>query len=360
VRNARNAVCHVFQVGSSTLKESAEVLAPKGTKSAPLLVMAGDAARAAPQTGKERPPPRFIEVFHDNLDRELDVISSLVALGKYKLVAMDAEFPGVVVRPLGNFDSPEDFQYQTIRCNVDLLKVIQIGICLADTEGSLPTTEEAPAGNVWQFNFEFSLARDIYAQSSVEMLQEAGIKFDVLQERGIDPIYFGELLITSGLVMNPDVTWITFHSGYDFGYLVKTCTADLMPATRQAFYELLSILFPNFLDIKSFMPSLQLHGGLNKLAETLRVRRHGPAHQAASDALLTLDVFNRLARVHANFIAFDQFLNKLYGLSFPTSVDVTNTSMQAQPQNALEMNALLEDTDRIRSEDGSGFAKPAV
>jgi hypothetical protein len=43
---------------------------------------------------------------------------------------------------------------------------------------------------------------------------------------GIDVDEFGELLMTSGLVLNDDIKWISFHSGYDFGYLVKLLTCS--------------------------------------------------------------------------------------------------------------------------------------
>lgn len=39
-----------------------------------------------------------------------------------------------------------------MRCNVDLLKVIQVGITLADDEGNYP--EEI---STWQFNFRFNV-----------------------------------------------------------------------------------------------------------------------------------------------------------------------------------------------------------
>jgi hypothetical protein len=41
------------------------------------------------------------------------------------------------------------------------------------------------------------------------------------EARGINVQHFGELLMSSGIVLNDEIRWITFHSGYDFGYLLK-------------------------------------------------------------------------------------------------------------------------------------------
>ena len=64
----------------------------------------------------------------------------------------DTEFPGVVARPIGQWKSTSEYHYQTMRCNVDLLKIIQVGITLADAEGNMP-----PEPSTWQFNFRFSI-----------------------------------------------------------------------------------------------------------------------------------------------------------------------------------------------------------
>jgi hypothetical protein len=48
----------------------------------------------------------------------------------------------------------------------------------------------------------------------------------LLQRAGIDVQRFGELLMSSGLVLMDNVKWISFHSGYDFGYLMKVLTCQ--------------------------------------------------------------------------------------------------------------------------------------
>ena len=109
---------------------------------------------------------------------------------------MDTEFPGIVARPLGNFRSHAEFAYQTLRCNVDLLKIIQLGITLADEHGNLP-----PEVCTWQFNFKFNLEEDTYAQDSIDLLTNCGINFAQHSSRGIHVQDFGELIMTSGLVL---------------------------------------------------------------------------------------------------------------------------------------------------------------
>ena len=117
------------------------------------------------------------------------------------------------------------------------------------------------------------------------------------ETRGIDVRHFGELLTVSGVVLNEDVSgvllsknpgggvpgwpgqewswdraglqppappkdgdhtlclmcprivlpapppvrWITFHSGYDFGYLLKLLTCQSLPANEGEFFQLLKV-----------------------------------------------------------------------------------------------------------------------
>ena len=61
-----------------------------------------------------------------------------------------------------------------------------------------------------------------------------------------------------------------------------------LPATRQLFEKYLENYFPNVIDIKTFMHSFNLYGGLEKIAKQVNVVRMGSQHQAGSDSLVTL------------------------------------------------------------------------
>lgn len=51
----------------------------------------------------------------------------------------------------------------------------------------------------------------MYAPESIELLTKSGINFKRHEEYGIDVEHFGELLISSGLVLLDEVQWVSFH-----------------------------------------------------------------------------------------------------------------------------------------------------
>ena len=112
----------------------------------------------------------------------------------------------------------------------------------------------------------------MYAQDSIDLLKNCGINFGNSDSKGVDVCNFGELLMTSGLVLVDDIKWISFHSGYDFGYMLKILTASTMPELEQEFFDLLKIYFPNIYDVKYLMKSCKtLKGGLQEVADPLEV-----------------------------------------------------------------------------------------
>ena len=141
---------------------------------------------------------------------------------------------------------------QLLRCNVDLLKIIQLGLTFFNADGEMPegvcTWQVSMMSSlfqlIWgfflvnatfdyirpelddhfQFNFKFNLSEDMYAEDSVELLQNSGIQFDrherevfcrkgdskiVLKSgwifQGIETVHFAEMLLVSGTVLLDDV-----------------------------------------------------------------------------------------------------------------------------------------------------------
>ncbi|KAI0795338.1 CAF1-domain-containing protein [Irpex lacteus] len=226
------------------------------------------------------------EVWAPTLEAEMRNIRDLI--DKYPYVAMDTEFPGVVARPIGSFKTSSDYHYQTMRCNVDLLKIIQVGITLADEEGNYPQET-----STWQFNFHFSVNEDMYDPDSIEKLQKSGIDLQQHEKAGIDPNDFAELMITSGLVLVEETKWISFHSGYDFGYFVKLLTGESLPTMKNS----------------------SSRSGLQDVADDLGVMRIGPSYQAGSDSLLTASTFFKMRELYFNDTIDDaEYNGKLYGL----------------------------------------------
>lgn len=252
------------------------------------------------------------EVWDENLEAEFALIREIV--DEYPYVAMDTEFPGIVLRPVGSFKTNSEYNYQTLKANVDLLKLIQLGLTFSDEHGNLPTCDDGRQC-IWQFNFrEFNPQEDVFANDSIELLRQSGIDFKKNTEQGVNAQRFGELLMSSGIVLNDSVHWVTFHSGYDFGYLLKLLTCVNLPETQAGFFELINIYFPTLYDVKHMMKFCNsLHGGLNKLAELLDVERVGICHQAGSDSLLTSSAFRKLKELFFNG-STEKYAGVLYGL----------------------------------------------
>ncbi|XP_004517160.1 probable CCR4-associated factor 1 homolog 11 [Cicer arietinum] len=262
------------------------------------------------------------EVWASNLAYEFYLIRGVV--GRYPFISMDTEFPGVIHSPQVDAPNPSRRRqlhpidcYRYLKANVDDLKLIQVGLTLTDADGNLPQFG-TNQGYIWQFNFcDFDPARDHHNPDSIDLLRRQGIDFNSNISHGIDSVHFGEMLMNSGLVLNKAVTWVTFHSAYDFGYLVKILTRQNLPDRLEDFLYVLRMFFgDNVYDIKHMIRFCNaLYGGLERVASTLNVDRAvGKSHQAGSDSLLTWHAFQRMMNVYFVDSEAHQHAGVLFGL----------------------------------------------
>eukprot|EP01006_Ploeotia_vitrea_P047884 TRINITY_DN67174_c2_g1_i4.p1 TRINITY_DN67174_c2_g1~~TRINITY_DN67174_c2_g1_i4.p1 ORF type:complete len:211 (+),score=76.91 TRINITY_DN67174_c2_g1_i4:152-784(+) len=196
-------------------------------------------------------------------------------------------------------------------CNVNMLRLIQLGLTFFSKDG-----KRRPGTCTWQFNFKFSLSGDMYAQDSVDMLAAAGLDFRSHETRGIDQTLFAERIMMSGLVLNPELTWVAFHGGYDFGYLLRAVTGRDLPDEESEFFDQLKTFFPRIYDTKVLLRKCDgLHGGLQHVADRLKLVRLGTQHQAGSDSHLTGELFFALRkRFFKGKVNDHRYNQELYGL----------------------------------------------
>ena len=143
------------------------------------------------------------------------------------------------------------------------------------------------------------------------------MNFEKMKTQGIHVYDFAKVLISSGLLMNPKVTWIVFHGIYDFGYLLKIITAKPLPNEIPGFVHLLNVFFPTIYDLKYYF-RLHLHNpllnSLAQLRDQLQIPTIGDEHQAGPDTYTTIKAYFELEKIsNAKF----EYRNQIVGIVEP-------------------------------------------
>lgn len=194
-----------------------------------------------------------------------------------------------------------------------------------------------------------NFSKDYFSPESIDMLESAGIDFKALALKGISPSVFAENLIPSGLLLNENVHWITFHGSYDFAYLLKNVTNTVLPDDEAQFMKTLETYFPNFYDVRYLINNnnlLWMKGSLSKIANLMDIKRLGSTHQAGSDSLVTSKLYFKLLDTYPEHIDIMNDKNKIFGLNgyeendnFSISSQTTKASFNENFLKAYNYNA---------------------
>uniref|UniRef100_A0A0D9WBE2 poly(A)-specific ribonuclease n=1 Tax=Leersia perrieri TaxID=77586 RepID=A0A0D9WBE2_9ORYZ len=289
----------------------------------------GDVRRKQQAAGME-----IRQVWAHNVEEEFRIIRN--AIDQFPYVAMDTEFPGVIHRPAKHpaLLTAGD-RYDLLRRNVDALHLIQIGITLAAS----PTSPPALAFEINLSDFDARVHR--HAPESVQLLAAHGLDLAAHRRHGVRASALAPLLMSSGLVCSHGaVKWVTFHSAYDFAYLVKLLMGRKLPKSMPEFLNLVRVFFgDDVYDVKHMMKFCaggELYGGLERVAATLQVKRAaGRCHQAASDSLLTWDVFRRMRELYFVKDGVESCQGVLFGLELDMDMANKNNAFMANKNTAL-------------------------
>lgn len=91
----------------------------------------------------------------------------------------------------------------------------------------------------------------------------------------IPQFLFASQLMTTGLLCNSNVVWITFDGATDFGYLLSLFEG--LPVCQVEFWERLGWYFRNWYDLKEMKRELH-NGGLERTIQYCGLRRIGTMH----------------------------------------------------------------------------------
>ncbi|KAL6134191.1 hypothetical protein ACLB2K_066424 [Fragaria x ananassa] len=244
-------------------------------------------------------PDVIYQVWNSNLTHEFKRIWNLISQGGRLFASIDTEYPGTLYKSdKGRLDDP-DYMYHLMRKNVNETNIIQLGLTLADLHGNRYT---------WEFNFsDFDIVHDRQDKDSVDFLMRQGVDFRKHKKDGIPSHEFARKCLEAGLLGNKLVVWVGFQILYDLGYFTKILTGKNLPDKFDTYMEFERDYFGDRVyDVKDMIREYnrsdssrdsnpKLHGGLDKVAETLGIPRvAGKSHQAGSDSLLTYLTFLKL------------------------------------------------------------------
>ncbi|XP_059430037.1 probable CCR4-associated factor 1 homolog 9 [Corylus avellana] len=232
------------------------------------------------------------EVWDYNLMEEISALMEASSKCDHCFVAMSTNFPSNIFT---SKEGKEVSPYNLMKFNVEATCIIQLGLALCDANGK--------SFGVWEFNFkDFDERIHSHHINTIELLKDQEIYFDYNGVMGIDSLRFARLILKSGLLSNSRITWVMFHSDYDFGYFIKMLTGGEVLPLHQSVYVKHMIKFCD--------DGVYAGSELEIVAKTLGLDRE--VGRAGSESLLTLQTFMKLEQKYFNGRSLSEFEHVLH------------------------------------------------
>lgn len=77
-------------------------------------------------------------------------------------------------------------------------------------------------------------------------------------------------MLFTGIVLMDNITWLSFHSSYDFAYLLKLLTNKNLPQSENEFFSNLKLFFPKIYDVK--VSNMKSHPLLRLIIKSIHKR----------------------------------------------------------------------------------------
>ncbi|KAH7420956.1 hypothetical protein KP509_13G032300 [Ceratopteris richardii] len=214
---------------------------------------------------------RIREVWRCNATAEFKLIGDLKQ--EFSTIVIDTEFLGSLKLDFlcSEQDSNEDSTYRTLKVNVNMMKLIQVGITLVDNWGRLPMINSI--------------------SDSIQLLQNSGIDFERNRRDGLESRTLGSLLLKHHLVFNPRMHYVCYQGDYDFA------------SYQIAWLNTPTSMFGRIFDVRcAQLQNFHTSYGLQKFSDSVGVKRiSGISHQAGSDSLLTASTYQAIKSLSTSF-----------------------------------------------------------
>jgi hypothetical protein len=154
----------------------------------------------------QNPHPTWENVVNVYQDNVQEAVTELSEMDYDPVIGVECFFPGLVLRPTIPVDSFLEHHYATLRSNVDCTNLIQLDLTIRRSN-----KPEGERYRTFRFHFQYNLHNELYSVDAMRKLVEAGsFQNPAMQSKRvyIETKTFAELLMTTGLILNEDLTWV--------------------------------------------------------------------------------------------------------------------------------------------------------